>query len=91
MKKAVGFCQEHRAVKELICLSGCQTRVCPHCALFGTHKGHDVRDETAVLSLIGEQHESLGQMLEDMRSAQQELVETKYYWQFANQYRESKE
>ena len=23
MKKSVGFCQEHKAVKELVCLSGC--------------------------------------------------------------------
>lgn len=30
-------------------------------------------------------------MLEDMRSAQAELSEPKYYWQFANKYREKKE
>ena len=69
MKKAVGFCEEHRAVKELICLSECKTRICPHCALFGGHQGHDVREEQQVLSLITDNSESLGQMLEDMRSA----------------------
>lgn len=30
-------------------------------------------------------------MLEDMRQAQAELSEPKYYWQFANKYREKKE
>lgn len=59
--------------------------------LFGIHKGHDVRDEQAVLGLIGENKDNMDQMLEDMRSAQQELSEPKYYWQFANKYRENKE
>mgnify|MGYP006922973100 CR=1 FL=1 len=85
------MCAEHQACKELICLSGCQVRVCPHCALFGTHKGHDVRKESEVFSLITGHSNSINQMLEDMRSAQAELSEPKYYWQFANKYREKKE
>ena len=70
MMRAVGFCREHQAVKELVCLSGCQCRVCPHCALFGVHQGHDVREEQQVLALIGDHSKSLNQMLEDLRSAQ---------------------
>ena len=89
--KSFGMCPEHQACKELICLSGCQVRVCPKCALFGAHQGHDVREESEVFSLIGEHVTSVNQMLEDMRSAQAELSEPKYYWQFANRYREKKE
>ena len=84
MKRAFGVCAEHQAPKELVCLSGCQQRVCPHCALFGSHQGHDVREEHEVISLIGEHTSSLSQMVEDMKQASIELSEPKYYWQFAN-------
>ncbi len=87
MKKAVGFCSEHQALKELVCLSGCECRVCPHCALFGVHQGHDVREESEVLALITEHSSQLDLMVEDMKSAQMELREPKYYWEFANKYR----
>ena len=66
-------------------------RVCPKCALFGPHQGHDVKQESEVLSIIADHTTSVNQMLEDMRSAQAELSEPKYYWQFANKYREKKE
>ena len=67
------------------------TRVCPHCALFGRCQGHDVREEQEVFALIGEQTKALNQMLEDMKSARQDLTESRYYWQFANKYRQKKE
>ena len=44
-----------------------------------------------MFSLISEHTNAINQMLEDMRSAQGELSEPKYYWQFANKYREKKE
>jgi len=48
MKLAFGTCVEHGNPNELVCLSGCESRVCPHCALFGFHQGHDVRTEQEV-------------------------------------------
>jgi len=91
MKKAVGFCREHSAMKELVCLSGCECRVCPHCALFGVHQGHDVREEQEVRALINDHTKSLSQMVEDLKSAQLDLSEPRYYWQYVNKYREKKE
>ena len=91
MKKSVGFCNEHKALKELVCLSGCQVRVCPHCALFGKHQNCDVRQEAEVIAMITNHTDSLTQMIEEMKSAQQELTEPKFYWQFVNKYRDSKE
>ena len=89
--RAFGICSEHGNPKELICLSGCNVRVCAHCALFGAHRGHDVKEETEVLQLIGEHTYQLAQMLDEMKSAQAELREPKYYWKFANDYRQKKE
>jgi len=54
MKLAYGMCAEHGSPNELVCLSGCDCRVCPHCALFGAHQGHDVRPESEVITLIGD-------------------------------------
>jgi len=50
-----------------------------------------VREEQEVLSLIGDHSTQLTQMVEDMKSAKLELSEPKYYWEFANKYREKKE
>ncbi|MFO0117308.1 MAG: B-box zinc finger protein [bacterium] len=31
-------------MNELACVT-CKQRICPHCALFGGHKGHEVKEE----------------------------------------------
>ena len=41
--------------------------------------------------MITNHTDSLTQMIEEMKSAQQELTEPKFYWQFVNKYRDSKE
>lgn len=38
------MCLEHGKPKELVCVS-CRKLVCHTCALFGAHKGHDVREQ----------------------------------------------
>jgi hypothetical protein len=91
LEKTVGFCKEHDRPQELVCLSGCRVRVCPHCALFGAHKGHDVREESEVQGLITEHSRQLQQMVEQMGTAKVELAEPKFYWQYANLYRDKKE
>ena len=74
-EKAYGLCTEHEKPNELICLSGCKVRVCPHCALFGTHKGHEVREENEVQAIVAEHSSQLNQMLEEMRLAKGELTD----------------
>lgn len=89
--QTLGICKEHQRPQELVCLSGCKARVCPHCALFGAHKGHDVREESEVQSMITEHSCQLQQMVDQMSSAKVELAEPKFYWQYANLYRDKKE
>ena len=63
-EKTFGICKDHERPQELVCLSGCKVRVCPHCALFGAHKGHDVREEAEVQGLISEHSKQLEQMVD---------------------------
>lgn len=63
VEKTLGICKEHDRPLELVCL-GCKVRVCPHCALFGAHKGHDVREESEVQNLISEHAKQLEQMVD---------------------------
>jgi hypothetical protein len=45
------MCLEHGKQRELICIS-CQKTVCHTCALFGGHKGHDVREQAETMNEI---------------------------------------
>ena len=47
----VVMCLEHGKPRELICIH-CQKKVCHTCALFGGHKGHDVREKTETMNEI---------------------------------------
>jgi len=38
------LCQMHNKPIEIICID-CKERICSNCALFGNHKGHDIRME----------------------------------------------
>lgn len=51
MASLVGMCEEHDRIQELICVDD-KHRVCTQCALFGRHKGHDVRMEEEVAKEI---------------------------------------
>lgn len=42
------MCLEHGKLKGLICVN-CQHNVCETCALFGEHKGHDVRQQQSIM------------------------------------------
>ena len=43
------MCPEHGRKLEIICIQ-CRVRICSTCALFGAHKGHDVRMEQEVVN-----------------------------------------
>ena len=45
------ICLEHGKSRSLICIN-CQRNVCDTCALFGSHKGHDVRQKNELMSDI---------------------------------------
>ena len=44
-------CLEHGKPRSLICVT-CKQNVCDTCALFGSHKSHDVREKSALMDAI---------------------------------------
>ena len=55
------FCMEHNRKLEIICIQD-RMRICSTCALFGGHKGHDVRMEPEVVNELTIRTELLIQM-----------------------------
>ena len=55
------MCEEHQRKLEIICIQD-RMRICSTCALFGQHKGHDVRTEQEVVSELTVRTELLIQM-----------------------------
>jgi hypothetical protein len=45
------MCREHNRKLEIICIED-RVRICSNCALFGSHKGHDIRMEPEVVGEI---------------------------------------
>ena len=54
-------CEEHNRKLEIICIQD-RMRICSTCALFGSHKGHDVRMEHEVVGELAVRTELLIQM-----------------------------
>lgn len=55
------MCPIHMKPIEIICID-CKERICSNCALFGNHKGHDIRMEQEVLDEINLRTECLMEM-----------------------------
>ena len=55
------MCPEHNRKVEIICIQD-RMRICSTCALFGAHKGHDVREEQDVVTELTIRTELLIQM-----------------------------
>ena len=55
------MCYIHNKPIEIICID-CKERICSNCALFGNHKGHDIRMEQEVLDEINLRSECLMEM-----------------------------
>ena len=55
------LCKQHGKPLDVICIT-CKERICSNCALFGNHKGHDVRAEQEVLDQINLRTECLMEM-----------------------------
>ena len=52
------MCLEHGKPRGLICVN-CQKNVCDTCALFGVHKGHDVRQINEIINEVQQRMERL--------------------------------
>lgn len=71
-------CEAHGRPQELICVDDKQ-RICTQCALFGAHKGHDVRMEEEVTKEIQLKVEVLMEMFQAMGVSCEELTCTDNY------------
>ena len=63
--KRVDMCLEHGKSRELICVD-CRKKCCHTCALFATHKGHDVREQEDTMNEIQLRMEVLMEIYEQM-------------------------
>ena len=52
------LCATHKKPLDLVSITS-RERICSNCALFGVHKGHDIKEETAVLEEIALRAEAL--------------------------------
>ena len=59
------MCLEHCKPKELICVQ-CRKKCCHTCALFGQHKGHDVREQRETINEIQLRMEVLMEMYQQV-------------------------
>ena len=48
---AQSLCPKHKKIIEIVCID-CKERICSNCALFGNHRGHDIKEESMVLDEI---------------------------------------
>jgi hypothetical protein len=76
--EALGLCREHKNDLELICIS-CKKRICSHCALFGSHKGHDYRQDQEVINEISLKAEILITMYSGIEEQKHELKGSELY------------
>ena len=60
-KENESLCDEHNRKLEIVCIQD-RERICHNCALFGTHKGHDIRMEPEVVQEITARTECLIEM-----------------------------
>ena len=58
---AQSMCPKHKKVIEIVCID-CKERICSNCALFGNHRGHDIKEEAMVLDEINIRQEALSEL-----------------------------
>ena len=62
---ATDKCKEHGRQIEVVCVD-CRERICTNCALFGSHKNHDIRSEEEIRNETQVRGEYLMEMYEIM-------------------------
>lgn len=70
----VAMCLEHGKPRELICVK-CRKKCCDTCALFGSHRGHDVRQQNDTMTEIQLRTEVLMEMYQQLEQEAQVLVQ----------------
>ena len=66
------MCLEHGKPRELICVD-CRKKCCHTCALFATHKGHDVREQGETMNEIQLRMEVLMEMWQQVDTEKDKL------------------
>ena len=67
-------CPEHRKKLEYVCLDDRQ-KICANCALFGRHKGHNVRAEEEIMREITIRAECLFDMMQIIEKSQANVLD----------------
>lgn len=67
-------CPEHRKKLEYVCLDD-KVKICANCALFGRHKGHNVRAEDEVMREVTIRAECLLEMLQIIEHSQANVLD----------------
>jgi len=68
------MCKEHGRRLEIICIQD-RMRICANCALFGSHKNHDIRQESDVVNEITLRTEMVIQMYEMMEHSTENRID----------------
>lgn len=79
------ICPEHQRKLEIICISD-RSRICSNCALFGAHKGHDIRMETEVVSEITLRTELLMQIYQLVQETSENRIDQNQVQLMANDF-----
>lgn len=80
-------CEEHNRKLEIICIQD-RMRICSTCALFGAHKGHDVRMEHEVVGELAVRTELLIQMYQIVDDISQNRVDQAHVNQMNTEFRQ---
>ena len=81
------MCPEHGRKLEIICIQ-CRVRICSTCALFGGHKGHDVRMEQEVVNELTIRTELLIQMYQIVDDISQNRVDQNVVTRMNSEFRQ---
>jgi hypothetical protein len=79
------MCPEHGRKLEIVCIQD-RKRICANCALFGSHKNHDIRQESEVMSEITLRTEMVMQMYEMMELSTSNRIEPAQVAKMAHQF-----
>ena len=71
------MCREHCRKLEVICMDH-KCRICTNCALFGSHKNHDVRGEEEILKEITMRAEFILDMFQIIDQNQNKIFDVSY-------------
>lgn len=75
------ICQEHQRKFEVVCLDH-KCKICTNCALFGSHKNHDIKSEGEIFKEITIRAEKLIDVLQELEKDEKDILEAKHLDEF---------